>query len=161
MKAGRAAGSRRTAISSCCSAVIRTRPRSSSRSPCGTATRSSPGTSTATLSRGARRSLASGEEKTTVFFLGEESSDGSLEYLLGNVCDQAGAKSSLAEAVSFWRTFPKLSFDLPDRSLSLLCNRFLPYQTVASRLYARAGYYQIGGAFGFRAQLQDVLALLW
>lgn len=108
-----------------------------------------------------RDSLAPGEEKTTVFFLGEESSDGSLEYLLGNVCDQAGAKSSLAEAVSFWRTFPKLSFDLPDRSLSLLCNRFLPYQTVASRLYARAGYYQIGGAFGFRDQLQDVLALLW
>jgi cyclic beta-1,2-glucan synthetase len=48
----------------------------------------------------------------------------------------------------------------PDPAFDLMVNRWLLYQTFASRLTARAGFYQAGGAFGYRDQLQDVLAVL-
>ncbi|MEY4744469.1 MAG: hypothetical protein RL272_414, partial [Candidatus Parcubacteria bacterium] len=108
-----------------------------------------------------RVELAPGEEASVVFFLGEARSHDSLAYLLANVCRADFAKQSLEQAISHWRKLPRLSVDLPDRSLTVLCNRFLTHQTLASRMHARAGFYQIGGAFGFRDQLQDVLSLLW
>ena len=54
-----------------------------------------------------------------------------------------------------------IQVDTPDRSFNYMLNRWYLYQVYASRLFARAGFYQVGGATGFRDQLQDVMSCLY
>ena len=73
-----------------------------------------------------------------------------------------GPLTRLRETQRWWASeLTPLQVLLPDEGLSIMINRWLPYQVRAARLYARAGFYQAGGAIGFRDQLQDMLSLLF
>ncbi len=64
--------------------------------------------------------------------------------------------------VAYWdEKLSHIQVETPDRSLNYMLNRWYLYQVYSSRLFARAGFYQVGGATGFRDQLQDVMSLLY
>ena len=67
----------------------------------------------------------------------------------------------LADNDRDWRGFlDTLQVETPDKALDVMVNHWLPYQSLACRIRARSAFYQASGAFGFRDQLQDTLALL-
>jgi cyclic beta-1,2-glucan synthetase len=94
-----------------------------------------------------------------VFFLGQAASKTETQTLLAKYRN-ADLDALFAEVTQQWNnTLEIVQVKTPDRALDVLVNRWLPYQTLACRVWARAGFYQASGAYGFRDQLQDVMAL--
>ena len=107
--------------------------------------------------------LADGKEREIVFRLGQAGRHGNDEArkLVQRFRGSAIAHAELEAIWQYWnRTLGAVQVETPDASLNVLANGWLVYQTLACRLWARSGYYQSGGAFGFRDQLQDVMALI-
>ncbi|MEQ9038888.1 MAG: glucoamylase family protein [Silicimonas sp.] len=96
-----------------------------------------------------------------VFVLGEAEDTAAATDLI-RVWRKAGAfDAALSDVQAAWRTrSAAVRVRTPDPALDLMVNHWLPYQNLSCRVLARAGFYQAGGAFGFRDQLQDMLALL-
>ncbi|HEX3809280.1 MAG TPA: glucoamylase family protein [Rhizomicrobium sp.] len=94
-----------------------------------------------------------------VFFLGEAPSREKAQELLAKY-RTADLDDVLNAVKAQWdKVLHTVQVKTPDRALDILVNRWLPYQALACRIWARTGFYQASGAYGFRDQLQDVMAL--
>jgi len=105
--------------------------------------------------------LADGQERELVFLLGAGNSVEEAQQLVWRFSGPASARLALESVWEFWkRTLGVVHAETPDRALNILVNGWLEYQTLVGRYWGRSGFYQSGGAYGFRDQLQDTAALL-
>lgn len=106
--------------------------------------------------------IPAGEARQMVFCLGAAGSQGEVRALLQRFSGVGGARQAL-EAV--WETWKRLLggvyVETPDPTVNVLVNNWLLYQVLSCRFWGRSGFYQSGGAFGFRDQLQDSMAFLY
>jgi cellobiose phosphorylase len=105
--------------------------------------------------------LAPGQEREVCFRLGVGRDAAEVHALIARFRQPEAARRALEDVWSYWnRTLGAVNVDTPDPSVNVLANGWLVYQTLSSRLWGRTGFYQSGGAYGFRDQLQDVMALV-
>ncbi|CAN7228676.1 GH36-type glycosyl hydrolase domain-containing protein [Duganella sp. LjRoot269] len=106
--------------------------------------------------------LLPGQEREIVFVLGvggRRNADASSLVQKHRGAD--AAHEALAAVHAHWeQTLGAVRIETPEPELDVLANGWLMYQTIACRIWARSGYYQSGGAFGFRDQLQDAMATI-
>ncbi len=103
--------------------------------------------------------LASGERAECVFVLGHGATPSAARALARTALLQDAAQREAVVRTDWDERLGVVQVHTPDPLFDVLVNRWLLYQTIACRLWARAGFYQAGGAFGFRDQLQDTMAL--
>ncbi|HYY57778.1 MAG TPA: glucoamylase family protein [Pyrinomonadaceae bacterium] len=106
--------------------------------------------------------LAPGEAREIVFLLGEADTRAEALEIVARY-DRPQATSEAFESVlSHWdRVLDTVEVRTPEAAMDTILNRWLPYQTLSCRVLARSAFYQSGGAYGFRDQLQDVMALVY
>jgi len=105
--------------------------------------------------------LAPGETKEVSFLLGQGTDRQNALDLISRYQEPINVDTAWNSVGTFWdELLGGLRVKTPDPALDLLLNDWLPYQALSCRLWGRTALYQSGGAFGFRDQLQDVLAFL-
>ena len=105
--------------------------------------------------------LEDGQDKEMVFILGAAESEEQARQLIQQSRGGSGAQRALENVWDYWgRTLGVLYVETPDQAVNILANGWLMYQNLSCRMWARTGFYQSGGAYGFRDQLQDAMAFL-
>ncbi len=105
--------------------------------------------------------LEDGKERTLIFKIGAGKDATEAIETVQRFQGSKAASLSLQRVNQFWHnTLGAVQIETPDASLNILANGWLLYQVISCRLWGRSGFYQSGGAFGFRDQLQDVIALM-
>ncbi len=108
-----------------------------------------------------RLSLVAGESVERVFLLGYADNREAARQLAVQAAVTSAAQRIDAVRQHWDTLLGATVVKTPDPLFDAMVNRWLLYQTVSCRLWAKAGFYQAGGAFGFRDQLQDAMALTW
>jgi cyclic beta-1,2-glucan synthetase len=104
--------------------------------------------------------VADGEEQEIIFKLGAGKDLNEASFIAKQFRGKQIAIDALEKVKKYWEeTIGALQVETPDAAINIITNGWLTYQTLSSRLWGRSGFYQSGGAFGFRDQLQDVLSL--
>ncbi|MDH4172660.1 MAG: glycosyl transferase, partial [Betaproteobacteria bacterium] len=103
--------------------------------------------------------LEPGESVEIVFFLGQAAGEEEARALIERY-RAADLDAVLREVTAYWdEVLGTIQVKTPERSMDVMLNRWLLYQTLACRVWARSAFYQASGAYGFRDQLQDGMAL--
>ena len=106
--------------------------------------------------------IPAGKEIEVVFVMGEAENAAEAGQLSKRFRDTGEVQHVWDQLIRHWDDFfSRVAIRTPNQALNHLVNRWLPYQVLSCRMWARSALYQSGGAFGFRDQLQDSLALLY
>ena len=105
--------------------------------------------------------LAPGQTAEVVFVLGQAESTEQVRHLIQTYTAPGMAQEALSDVRRHWdHVLGTVQVKTPDAGLDVMVNRWLLYQVLACRVWGRSAFYQSGGAYGFRDQLQDVMALV-
>ncbi|MCC5920865.1 MAG: hypothetical protein LAT68_11595 [Cyclobacteriaceae bacterium] len=103
--------------------------------------------------------LDPGESVSLLFLEGECPTAEETEKLIARYADPEQVENALQEVHRFWeKSLSRVKISTPDPSMDFMVNGWLVYQNLSCRMWARTGFYQSGGAYGFRDQLQDATA---
>lgn len=106
--------------------------------------------------------LEGNEQKEFLIILGQDDTLEMVEKIIHKYHDKGLAEKELHKTKGYFEELlGKVQVKTPDQSMDILLNGWLMYQTIVCRLWSRSGFYQSGGAFGFRDQLQDVMSLVF
>lgn len=102
------------------------------------------------------------QEREIVFLMGQGEHRTHARALIQKYHDVETIVHELEQSIRQWdECLETIQVRTPDAAMDMLLNRWLLYQTISCRLWSRAAFYQAGGAYGFRDQLQDVMALVF
>jgi cyclic beta-1,2-glucan glucanotransferase len=106
--------------------------------------------------------LAPGESREVVILLGAAASQREAERLITRHRDPNEARRVIDKSLAVWHDrLSVITVHTPEPAFDAMINRWASYQALASRMWARSGFYQSNGAYGFRDQLQDVMAFVY
>jgi cyclic beta-1,2-glucan synthetase len=107
-------------------------------------------------------SIAAGQTEEVFVLIGAGRDRSAAAQLLDQYRQSTAAAEASGSGPEYWNQhLSALTVETPNRALDVMLNRWLPYQILSCRVWGRSAFYQSGGAYGFRDQLQDVMALVY
>ncbi|EJO5348080.1 cyclic beta 1-2 glucan synthetase [Clostridium botulinum] len=114
------------------------------------------------MAQNSKITLQPNEEKVMIAILGAEDSIENVKENVNKYNNEVIAFKELNNTKDYWKNLTgTIKVKTPDKSMDLMLNGWLLYQVIACRLWARTAFYQSGGAYGFRDQLQDVMSVCY